>query len=329
MIAGRIKGFVKELRKERKRRRRRLTRVHDDWSIGILTGDSPLSLTSPAYVGNPVLTGADVTDVRAAYVADPFLLPRAGGEWLLFFEVYNRLREKGEIGAARSADGLRWSYERIVLSEPFHLSYPYVFEWEGEVYLVPESHEAGSVRLYRARELPHRWEFVTTLVEGEMLVDPSLFRHEGRWWLLVETNQEPRRWDTLRLFGADRLEGPWLEHPQSPVVLEPHRARPAGRVIKWQGRPFRFAQVCDPDYGTAVRAFEILELSPTAYREREAAPGPVLEPGAGWRSTGMHHVDAHRLGDGSWLACVDGCGKRASGMEVLHSEDFPWGGTRL
>ena len=61
-------------------------------------------------------------------------------------------------------------------------------------------------------------------------------------------------------------------------------------------------------YGWRVRAFEIEELRRERYREREQ-PTPALEPsGAGWNGAKMHHLDAHRLRDGSWKACVDGYG---------------------
>ena len=69
----------------------------------------------------------------------------------------------------------------------------------------------------------------------------------------------------------------------------------------------RFAQNCDPHYGTDVRAFELTELSPTAYRERRIGKVPLLGPtGCGWNAGGMHHVDVHRVSQSNWLACVDG-----------------------
>lgn len=310
-----IRGWLRRVRKRHRARRRRFTRPHDEWSIGILTGSSPLDLSSPSGLANPVLTARDVRRGASALVADPFLM-RRNGRWYLFFESHNRRRDRGEIVVAESADGFGWKVRGVVLREPFHLSFPCVFPWQDEVYMVPESYEAGEVRLYRAQRFPDRWEHVETLLEGEALVDPSVFRHGGRWWMFVETNPEPRRWDTLRLFGSDRLEGRWTEHPSSPVVVAAHAARPAGRVVESDGRLLRFAQVCDPDYGTAVRAYEILELSSTGYAEREVSTRPVLGPGAEpWRATGMHHVDAHRLPDGSWIAAVDGCGRRASGVE--------------
>jgi hypothetical protein len=273
------------------------------WSIGLYAGRSPLALAPIAGVPNPVLSAADVTDVPAGFVADPFLL-RRDGRWHLFFEVLNRETGRGEIGLATSGDGRRWTYERVVLREPFHLSYPYVFAVGDDVFMVPETLAPGAVRLYRAAAFPGGWELAGELVRGGF-ADPSLVRWQERWWLFACSN--PPHNDELRLYVADELPGPWREHPRSPVVSgDRRRARPAGRVIPWEGRLLRFAQDCVPVYGTGVRAFDILELSAGEYREAETAGSPILEAsGSGWNGAGMHHVDAHPDGDGGWLAAVD------------------------
>jgi len=89
-----------------------------------------------------VLTAGDIVDVRAAFVADPFMILRKG-VWYLFFEVLRDYTRTGEIGLAVSEDLVRWLYQKIVLRESFHLSYPHVFEWEGSYYMVPETIGAG------------------------------------------------------------------------------------------------------------------------------------------------------------------------------------------
>jgi hypothetical protein len=267
------------------------------WSIAIYRGPSPLALTPTGSM----ITGGDVSDVDAASVADPFLI-RRDGRWFLFFEVIPRDNYRGGVIAmAESDDAIAWRYRGVVLREPFHLSYPHVFEWQGRTYMTPEN--ANGVRLYRAADFPHRWTYVQDLltIEG---ADPTLFRFEKRWWLFVNTGR-----DALHLFRSDELTGPYREHPSSPVVTDDTCARPAGRVVIHDGSPLRFAQVGRPAYGTAVRAFRITGLTPDTYHEEEAASAPILSPtGSGWNANGMHHVDTQRLEDGTWIAAVDGRG---------------------
>ena len=280
--------------------------LYDVWSIGIYEGPSPLGLRPAQGAVNPVLTRDDVVDVPAVFVADPFMI-RRGRDWFMFFEVLNWRANKGEIGLATSEDGLRWTYRQRVLIEPFHLSYPYVFEHDGACYMVPESRQSGAVRLYRASTFPLEWSFVANLLEGEQLVDPSIFVAGGKWWMFVGDASGPEH-DALRLFGADALVGPWREHPSSPVVRGDARiARPAGRVLVDDSRILRFAQNCQKDYGADVRAFDVDELTLAHYSETAVEPVPAFgADGASWAAGGMHHVDASRRADGSWLACVDG-----------------------
>jgi hypothetical protein len=284
----------------------RQDRPASNWCIGIYAGDSPLRLGPAEGIANPVLSCDDVTDVAARFVADPFMI-LVDGAWHMFFEVMRSTSRVGAIGHATSPNGLTWRYSSLVLAEPFHLSYPYVFEANGECCLVPESHQAGVIRLYRAERFPFHWSPVATLLEGEW-VDPTLFQWDGHWWLLAAT--PPQRATHLHLFGASDPAGPWREHPASPVVRDdPVTARPAGRVVMHDGALLRFAQDCSVRYGESVSAFEIVELTARHYRERAVTRGPVLGPSDHlWNAARMHHVDPHQLGAGRWLACVDGDG---------------------
>jgi hypothetical protein len=282
--------------------------VRGDWSIGIYRGPSPFCLAPAESIQNPVLTTKDVIDVPAGFVADPFMITIAG-TWHMLFEINNLESKKGEIGLATSKDGLKWDYKQVVLAEPFHLSYPYVFEWQGEVFMVPESSEENSIRLYRADPFPFRWSFVATLVTGKEYVDPSLARFRDKWYLFTSTGTpESGRAENLHLFVAEDLTGPWLEHPCSPVVRRNARiSRPGGRVISFRDTLYRYTQDCAKVYGRQVYVFEIIELTPYRYADRMVSDKPILKQAKnGWNQMGMHHIDPHQLPDGSWIACVDG-----------------------
>ena len=272
-------------------------------------------MSAERSIHNPVITGRDITDIPAAFVADPFMCSN-DKRWYMFFEVMNGLSWKGEIGLATSTNGTRWNYHGIVLREPYHLSYPYVFEWQGDYYMIPEGANSGSVKLYRANPFPHAWACAAVLLEGANFLDPSIFRWHDRWWLFVATGNV--RAPSLRLFMSDEFVGPWCEHPLSPIIQESSViSRPAGRVVIANDAPIRFAQEVFPVYGKQIRAFEISLLSSSTYEEREVQSGPVLGPqNAEWNSGGMHHIDAHRLNDGSWLACVDGFPNK-QGLELI------------
>lgn len=285
------------------------------YAIGICAGPSPLELASVPGIPNPVLSYRDVTDVPALFVADPFMI-RHEEQWYLFFEVYNARTDKGEIGLAVSTDARSWSYRGLVLVRDFSLSYPHVFRWENRFYMVPEMYEQNCVRLFRAEAFPYDWRPVATLLEDGPVADPTLFRHDNAWWMF--TCSRPLDHDTLRLHRAESLLGPWLPHPQSPIISgDRRRARPAGRVVRTDRGLVRFAQDCFPRYGSSVRAFEIQRLTSDDYAEAPVPRPPVERSFAAdsWNGVRMHHIDAHPLADGTWIALVDGHGRPTGGTD--------------
>jgi len=243
-----------------------------------------------------------VTDRNAIFVADPFWIKHSD-EFHMFFEVLNGDNGLGEIALARSDDGLSWRYSGIVLEEPFHLSYPYVFQWQDNHYMIPESGRDYSVRLYRASDYPNDWEYLGNLLSGYRYVDPSIFRHDDTWWMFVGAGEH----DVLNLYYSDELETGWQPHPANPVVKnDPHKARPGGRVIMIDGEPVRLAQDCYPSYGLQVFGFRVSELTRTAYAEVPLSEHPLIRgSGSGWNAAGMHHLDPIPTETG-WIAVVDG-----------------------
>lgn len=267
-----------------------------DWSA-VATPFFPLAPLGPAQ---PILTRFDVSDAQANFVADPFLI-QAGGLWYLFFEA---TIPRGVVALATSADLMTWHYEHIVLAEPFHMSFPHVFEVDGSYYMTPESAVRNSVRLYRAKRFPEEWEYLGDLITGRPYADPAVFRRDGRWWMFVSSADCSAGY----LFSSDSLTCGWTEHPMSPIIANNRgRARAAGRAVQLAGgRLFRVAQNDTPTYGRTTRVFEVDVLTPADYHEGEVPESPILAAsGFGWNATGMHTCDPWWVGD-HWVAAVDG-----------------------
>ncbi|MGO1658944.1 MAG: glucosamine inositolphosphorylceramide transferase family protein [Marinobacter sp.] len=272
------------------------------WSIGVYEGDSPFNLHSSGKTNNPVLTASDVTDVDATFVADPFFI-RENDSFSMFFEVFNRKTGHGDLAYAESPDGDNWSYKSLIIDEPFHLSYPHVFEWDGEFYLIAESYADLSVRLYKAKKFPSDWEYVGNLLSGYPYIDPTIVRHNDKWWLFVSTPSN----ENLNLYFSEELDNSWTPHPMNPIVRKNKNiARPAGRILQHDDSLFRIAQDDYPEYGTQVFGFKIIELNEKSYREVPIDGGAILSgSGKGWNGAGMHQLDALKIGD-KWKAVVDG-----------------------
>lgn len=278
------------------------------WSIGIYEGSSPFHFYDPPDIENPVIKASDITDVKASAVADPFLF-RNNGCWYMFFEVVNACNDQGDIGLATSEDGKKWRYEKIVLDEEHHLSYPYVFSHEGNFYMIPESGKANRLYLYRAVSFPFEWERVSTLLEG-VFGDHGIVQHEGCWYLFANSNIYKN--NTLNLYYSDDLLGKFIEHPMSPIVSgDASKARPGGRMIFWDGGIIRYTQNCKKEYGKSVNAFKITQLTKEKYSEQKISLKPIVKSGnKGWNRHGMHHVEPIQIDDQKWIGFVDGYTRR-------------------
>lgn len=206
---------------------------------------------------------------RDRFYADPFLFDR-NGETFLFFEDYRYREGRALICCAKvAADGtLGEAIE--VLRRPYHLSYPFVFEHEGAVYMIPETRENRTVELYRAEEFPWRWTLDRVLLEDVSAVDATIHRQGDRLWMFVGlSNGRFSNCDEVALFSSRSLSGPWQQHPKSPIVSDVRRARPAGAVFQDNGRLIRPSQDCGKAYGYGLVFSEIVSLSETEYEERE------------------------------------------------------------
>ena len=247
---------------------RRLRRLfwRDEWFVAIrrrndgdverrVAGDAPPTDFRPILVS------------RDAYAADPFLFEHHGRSYL-FFERFSYRDQRGSIWCcALDADG-RPGTLIPVLDIGSHISYPYVFESGGEVYLVPESEEAACVALYAATDFPAGWRRRAVLFDNVLAVDPAIVQKDGLFWLFVNIRVDgASEDDELHLFFSPALDGEWRPHPQNPIVSDVRRARCAGRIFELNGALIRPSQDCARTYGHAVTFNRIDVLTPTDYSE--------------------------------------------------------------
>ena len=260
---------------------------HEQWSLVVRRPDErppPLSFAGGRLHRPP----------RGSDWADPFPFHTADRAWLFFEEVPWR-GGHGHISVGELDEWGGLHDVRVALVTRHHLSYPFVFMHDGEAYLLPESRMSSATTLYRARSLPDDWVPACVLADVA-LYDPTLLQRDGAWWLFG-TVAEPgeSQDDELHPFRAPSLDGPWLAHPRNPIVSDVRGARPAGPFIHDGDRLLRPAQDCSGRYGRAVVFKQVLELSPTDYREVEVAR---LEPDWLARNLATHHYAT----DPRWVA---------------------------
>jgi hypothetical protein len=178
------------------------------------------------------------------------------------------------------------------------MSYPYLLQYKGEIYCIPETHQAGEISLYKAQEFPYRWTKVTSLVSNFAGVDSTVFQYENRWWLAC-VDQHTGPYDKLFIWHAPDLCGPWRAHEANPVKTDPHSSRPAGTPFAHDGYLYRPSQDCSRAFGGRIVLNRMLKLTPTEFKEEQAA---VVEPD----SSGPYPDGTHTLSSVGNVTLIDG-----------------------
>lgn len=235
----------------------------------------------------PLLTPACLGS-EFGFVADPFRIAFDGTEYI-FAEVWYPSAERGQIAVFEMAgDSIRSA--EVVLAEPFHLSYPCVFEADGCYYMLPEAWESGALLLYKAHRFPWTWRLCETLLRIDY-ADPQICFSGGLWYIFLNT--DPLSNATCSIFWAESPRGPWRGHTRNPVVAnDPALARSAGPFLSSAGKLLRFTQDCRRSYGGGILVSQITGLSPDHYAHRALGPLTVERPV--WASTALHHVHVYR-----------------------------------
>jgi len=202
--------------------------------------------------------------------ADPFV-HNHGGINYIFVEEYLYSHAKGNIAVLKQEPNGTFAYMGVVLDLEYHLSYPFIFEVDGAIYMIPETGSKKRIDLYRCREYPLGWEFCRTLLSGFKYVDTTVFFHGGKYWVFTSALREGINPDSqLLIYYTDNIvTGDLTEHPFNPVAYGVDHSRMAGAVFTWQDKVIRPAQDCSKIYGGAIRFMVIEEMSESSYLESQ------------------------------------------------------------
>lgn len=209
---------------------------------------------------------------REKFWADPFVVYK-DEKYYVFVEEFIYSKNKGHISVLELDGKGMFIKSGIALEKPYHLSYPFIVEADGDYYMIPESGQNRTIDLYRSAGFPYKWNYVKTIMNNLNAVDTTLFYHDNKWWLFtlienIESAQENS--PELYVFYNDNfLSDSWISHPLNPVVTDVRKARPAGNIFKSDGIIYRPGQDCSERYGQAFSFNKISRLSTTEYMEEQ------------------------------------------------------------
>lgn len=256
------------------------------WKVAILGSD-------PLESGPAVVRYLDCAP--ALQLADPFEI-RVGGTPFLLAESISPSGLGSLVACGLHGDVLDDSCLPL-LRLPHHLSWPFAFEREGSLFMVPETGEAREVSLWECTEFPSGWRKAATLLSGRAFHDATLLEEGGRWWLFVSVGGAHPGDHSAHLeihHCEDLLSRPFRPHPGNPISLSIAGSRPAGRIFRMDGKLYRPSQDGRGGYGRAVIVHRIERLDEETYLETEVSR--ILPPEG---ALGIHTLN--RTSDGRWL----------------------------
>jgi len=208
---------------------------------------------------------------KDCYWADPFLVYEQGKHYL-FIEEYSYRTGRGHLAVLQPDGEGHFQQSEVILKAPYHLSYPFIFKYEDTFYMIPETKAERVIQIYRCRNFPGDWEFVTNLMEDVAAADTTVFYYKNRWWLFTSidmlNNPEISFGELFLYYSDDLFAGKWTSHPLNPVVTEIRQSRPAGRIFEHNGMIIRPSQDCSGGYGKAVNLNQIIMLTESEYEEK-------------------------------------------------------------
>lgn len=222
------------------------------------------------------------------FYADPFVFEH-DGRCYLFVEEFPYATGRGVISVAELGDDGTFGVPQVVLEEPHHLSYPQVFAHEGEIFMIPESAAAHELVLYRAERFPDRWTRDTVLITGRQFNDATLLETDGRYWLLgTEKFGYGSASDTMAVYSASSLRGPWIAHALNPIAVDHSKTRPGGAFIQRGDAPVLPVQNGSSAYGGGLGLMRLEQLDDSDVR---FAPPRPIDAGPAWPRSGIHTLN--------------------------------------
>lgn len=228
------------------------------WHVGVAR--APITAFIP-QISKPAITWLPYPK-PFCFIADPFGHVDDAGNLTLLVEALDYRVKRGEIHYYRYDKNFALIDMGIALRAAHHLSYPFLLQHDGQIYMLPEAHRSGKLTLYRAKDFPTQWEVAATLLDLPA-IDASIIQHHDRWWMFFALpGADGRAMNELHIAYADSLLGPWHLHAKNPVRTGFDSSRMGGTPFVHQDALYLPMQDCRESYGGALRLLRVDELTP-------------------------------------------------------------------
>ena len=232
-----------------------------------------------------------INNPNNCYLADPFIISNSGKNYC-FVEEYSFNTSKGRISVyeINSTKALHLGY---AIEEPFHMSFPYLFTFEGKTYMLPETSANNDIRIYESVKFPLEWKLKKILMKDIFAVDSMILFHDNLWWLLTNINPDNGTdacSDLCIFYSSHPFSETWHEHKLNPLIVDSELARNGGLLFD-KDTIFRVSQKQKFDqYGGEFQISRVNVMNEEKYSE---SVEHSFEPSKILQSKAAHHFHSN------------------------------------
>ena len=233
-----------------------------EWNIAYIRGNwkNSFKINKIIKIPNP----------KNRWFADPFVIKKGKNNYI-FFEDFSLKKEKGSISCIKVNQHNKMEYFKEIIKENFHLSFPFIFKYNQNHFMVPESCENNSLRLYKCIKFPNKWIFYKKIIKNINCVDPVIFKWENNWILLTSKHKNELFYNKLYSYTSrNPLSDNWKPLILGPVIESDILGRNAGLIQEPKKKIYRISQANMPgNYGDYIKVNKILKVSKNKYHEKK------------------------------------------------------------
>lgn len=233
---------------------------------------------------------------RDRFFADPFILDVTKDLIKVLVEDFPYKEWKGKISLLTiGRDDYELKSKKTLLELDTHLSFPFIYRTEADVYVIPENSASGRLNAYRYDKKTESLHFASTLVE-QPVIDPVIVRQNNHYILFGTLKGKRENSDLYSWQSKDLLKGYALAN-DTPVKSDNGSGRRGGDFFFLDDELHSATQSCVHSYGEALNICKVEELSGTKLVERVVK---TLHPDERYKE-GLHTLN---MNDG--VCVVDG-----------------------
>jgi hypothetical protein len=255
-------------------------------NIGFIENDIPYVINHPSEQWNISWLKHPYKD---RFFADPFILQSNNETIEVLVEEFFYNSWKGVITLLIIDRKTYTLLERkCILDLPTHLSFPFIFRENGEVYIIPENAQSGKLTLYKYHADGMYLDFVKVILDVPA-VDAVILKEDKAYYLFCTVKGSCTNSD-LHAYYSDSLLGAFKPFKKNPVKSDLMSSRLAGDFLRYEGDIYRISQQCSPSYGCGLVFSKINELSPDNFEETAIRVAYPVSP----YSRGLHTYNTYK-----------------------------------